>query len=138
MRLARRTRFEEPAENPAQSSSFPAARADPAGRRLTETNVARTVPPGIATYFLKRRPRRPIERVGRDDVTCGRLIGHAREAVENVLFGGRASDARAYRLECFLWHAWGPSPSKETRRRPPSGSRFWAAAATEARQGRPP
>jgi hypothetical protein len=116
MRLARRTRFEEPAESPAQSSLFPElsspVRIQPA-IRLTESNVARTVPPGIAgVYFLKRVARggRVSERVGRDDVDLRqRLLGHARKAVENVLFGWiLASDANeAYRLECFLWHAQG-------------------------------
>ncbi len=116
MRLARWTRFEEPAETPAQASLFsdlaPPVEIQPA-IRLTESNVARTVPPGVAgVYFLKRVARggRVSERVGRDDVDLRqRLLGHAREAVENVLFGWIfASDANeAYRLECYLWHAQG-------------------------------
>jgi hypothetical protein len=116
MRLARQRRFEEPAEDPAQSSLFPElpppARIQPA-IRLTESNVARTVPPGIAgVYFLKRvgKGGRVAERVGRDDVDLRqRLLEHARQAPENVLFGWIfASDPNeAYRLECYLWHAQG-------------------------------
>ncbi len=116
MRLARRTRFEEPAEDPAQPSLFPdlppPTRIQPA-IRLTESNVARTVPPAIAgVYFLKTVARggRVGERVGRDDIDLRqRLLRHARDASENVLFGWmRASDANeAYRLECYLWHAQG-------------------------------
>jgi hypothetical protein len=81
--------------------------------RLTESNVARTVPPGVAgVYFLKlvARGGRVNERVGRDDVDLRqRLLKHARDASENVLFGWIfASDANeAYRLECYLWHAQG-------------------------------
>jgi hypothetical protein len=118
MRLARGARFEERATDPAQSSLFPElpppARIQPA-IRLTESNVARTVPPGITgVYFLKRVARggRVSERVGRDDVDLRqRLLQHAREAAENVLFGWIfASDANeAYRLECYLWHAQGGS-----------------------------
>jgi hypothetical protein len=116
MRLARRTRFDEPAEDPSQPSLFPGlappVRIQPA-IRLTESNVARTVPPGIAgVYFLKRVARggRLSERVGRDDLDLRqRLLAHARQASENVLFGWIfASDANeAYRLECYLWHAQG-------------------------------
>jgi hypothetical protein len=116
MRLARRTRFEEPAEDPAQPSLFPElpppSRIQPAVR-LTESNVARTVPPGVAgVYFLKTVARggRVNERVGRDDVDLRqRLLQHARAAGENVLFGWMfAFDANeAYRLECYLWHAQG-------------------------------
>ena len=116
MRLARRARFEEPAGDPAQPSLFPElpppARIQPA-IRLTESNVARTVPPAIAgVYFLKTVARggRVSERVGRDDVDLRqRLLARAREAFDNVLFGWIfASDANeAYRLECYLWHAQG-------------------------------
>ena len=116
MRLARRTRFEEPAEDPAQPSLFPElpppARIQPA-IRLTESNVARTVPPAISgVFFLKvvARGGRVSERVGRDDIDLRqRLLQHARQASENVLFGWmRAADANeAYRLECYLWHAQG-------------------------------
>jgi hypothetical protein len=118
MRLARRSSFEEAAEDPAQPSLFPElpppVRIQPA-IRLTESNVARTVPPGVAgVYFLKvvARGGRVNERVGRDDVDLRqRLLKHAREASENVLFGWiLASDANeAYRLECYLWHAQGGS-----------------------------
>jgi len=116
MRLAHRTRFKESAEDPSQPSLFPGLappiRIQPA-IRLTESNVARTVPPGIAgVYFLKRVARggRLSERVGRDDLDLRqRLLAHAREATENVLFGWiHASDPNeAYRLECYLWHAQG-------------------------------
>jgi len=116
MRLARRARFEEPAEDPAQPSLFPdlppPARVQPA-IRLTEANVARTVPPAVAgVYFLKTVARggRVSERVGRDDVDLRqRLLQSARAASENVLFGWiYASDSNeAYRLECYLWHAQG-------------------------------
>jgi hypothetical protein len=116
MRLARQSRFEEPADDPAQPSLFsdlpPPVRIQPA-IRLTESNVARTVPPRVAgVYFLKRvvRGGRVAERVGRDDVDLRqRLLAHAREATENVLFGWiLAADANeAYRLECYLWHAQG-------------------------------
>jgi hypothetical protein len=116
MRLARRARFDEPAEDPAQPSLFPElpppARIQPA-IRLTESNVARTVPPWVAgVYFLKTVARggRVSERVGRDDVDLRqRLLAQAREASDNVLFGWiYASDANeAYRLECYLWHAQG-------------------------------
>jgi hypothetical protein len=50
------------------------------------------------------------ERVGRDDVDLRqRLLQHARQQDENVLFGWMiAADANeAYRLECYLWHAQG-------------------------------
>ncbi len=116
MRLARRARFEELAEDPAQPSLFPElpppARIQPA-IRLTESNVARTVPPSVAgVYFLKivARGGRVTERVGRDDVDLRqRLLARARDASDNVLFGWIfASDANeAYRLECYLWHAQG-------------------------------
>ena len=81
--------------------------------RMTESNVARTVPPGIAgVYFVKSvvQGGRIAERVGRDDVDLRqRLLQHARDGGENVLFGWmRAEDPNdAYRLECYLWHAQG-------------------------------
>lgn len=113
---ARRTRFEEPFSDPAQPSLFPALppapRVQPA-IRLTESNVARTVPPGRSgVYFLKSVGARGEvrERVARDDVDLRqRLLQHARESPENVLFGWMlAGDANeAYRLECYLWHAQG-------------------------------
>ena len=116
MRLARRSSIEEAAEDPTQPSLFPdlppSVRIQPA-IRLTESNVARTVPPGVAgVYFLKvvARGGRVNERVGRDDVDLRqRLLKHARDASENVLFGWIfASDPNeAYRLECYLWHAQG-------------------------------
>ncbi|MEO8191509.1 MAG: hypothetical protein ABI682_14300 [Acidobacteriota bacterium] len=116
MRSARKARFEEPLADPAQPSLFPelppAARIQPA-IRMTESNVARTVPPGIAgVYFLKSVAQggRIAERVGRDDLDLRqRLLQHAREGGENVLFGWiRAEDSNdAYRLECYLWHAQG-------------------------------
>jgi hypothetical protein len=115
MRLARRA-WHAPEANPAQPSLFPdlppAPRIQPA-IRLTEANVARTVPPGQAgVYFLKsvRPGGRVRERVGRDDVDLRqRLLQHAREPEANVLFGWMlAGDANeAYRLECYLWHAQG-------------------------------
>jgi hypothetical protein len=115
MRLARRA-WHAPEANPAQPSLFPdlppAPRIQPA-IRLTEANVARTVPPGQAgVYFLKSVSPggRVRERVGRDDVDLRqRLLQHAREPEANVLFGWMlAGDANeAYRLECYLWHAQG-------------------------------
>ena len=116
MRSARRARFEQPQSDPAQPSLFPGI--PPATRiqsaiRLTEGNVARTVPPGCAgVYFLKTvGPRgRVEERVGRDDVDLRqRLLELAGGAPENVLFGWMLADGpnEAYRLECYLWHAQG-------------------------------
>jgi hypothetical protein len=115
MRLARRRR-EQPQPDPAQPSLFPglppAPRVQPA-IRLTEANVARTVPPRQAgVYFLKSvGPGGMVsERVGRDDLDLRqRLLQQAREGMENVLFGWMlAADANeAYRLECYLWHAQG-------------------------------
>jgi hypothetical protein len=116
MRLARRTRFEEPLPDSIQPSLFPELPPPvriQAAIRLTESNVARTVPPGVAgVYFLKRVARggRVSERVGRDDVDLRqRLLAHAKEATENVLFGWILADDsnEAYRLECYLWHAQG-------------------------------
>jgi len=116
MRLARRARFETAVPDPAQSPLFPElpppVRIQPA-IRLTESNVARTVPPGIAgVFFVKTVTRggRVSERVGRDDVDLRqRLLEHARQAAENVLFGWifAADPNEAYRLECYLWHAQG-------------------------------
>jgi hypothetical protein len=116
MRLAGRTRFETPPPNAAQLSLFPglppSARVQPA-IRLTESNVARTVPPGRAgVYFLKvvGPDGQVAERVGRDDVDLRqRLLKYAREGRSNVLFGWiLAEDANdAYQLECYLWHAHG-------------------------------
>jgi hypothetical protein len=115
MRLAGRT-VPRASTDPAQLSLFPglpaAARVQPA-IRLTEANVARTVPPGRpGVYFLKSvGPDGQVsERVGRDDVDLRqRLLQHARQKSENVLFGWlMAEDANdAYRLECYLWHAHG-------------------------------
>ena len=120
MRLARRTvGRQEP--NPAQPSLFPGLPPPPRVQpaiRLTEANVARTVPPRIAgVYFLKIVSPGGLvaERVGRDDVDLRqRLLQHAREKKENVLFGWMlAADANeAYRLECYLWHAQGGSWSR--------------------------
>lgn len=115
MRLARRQR-EQPQPDPAQPSLFPGLPRAPriqAAIRLTEANVARTVPPGTAgVYFLKSVGPGGIvvERVGRDDVDIRqRLLQHAREGIENILFGWmHAADANeAYQLECYLWHAQG-------------------------------
>ena|SRR5450432_711116 len=116
MRAARKVRLFEPPLDSAQPSLFP--ELPPATRvqaaiRLTESNVARTVPPGIAgVYFVKSvwGGGRVSERVGRDDVDLRqRLLQLAREAGENVLFGWlRAENPHdAYRLECYLWHAQG-------------------------------
>ena len=116
MRSARRVRFEDPLADPAQPSLFrelpPPTRIQPA-IRLTEANVARSVPPSRAgVYFLKSvgPAGRVRERVGRDDVDLRqRLLAHARAAGENVLFGWMLADDGndAYRLECYLWHAQG-------------------------------
>ncbi len=115
MRAARKARLFEPLSESAQPSLFP--ELPPATRvqaaiRLTESNVARTVPPGISgVYFVKSvSGGRVSERVGRDDVDLRqRLLQLAREAGENVLFGWlRAENPHdAYRLECYLWHAQG-------------------------------
>lgn len=116
MRLAGRTRQQPPPPSAAQLSLFPgippAARIQPAVR-LTESNVARTVPPGKpGVYFLKcvGSDGTISERVGRDDVDVRqRLLQYAREGRSNVLFGWiLAEDANeAYQLECYLWHAHG-------------------------------
>lgn len=108
-------RYEHEPES-VQSSLFPDLPPTPriqAALRLTEFNVARTVPPGLpGVYFLKSvgERGRVEERVGRDDLDLRqRLLQHARVAGENVLFGWMAAaDANdAYRLECYLWHAQG-------------------------------
>jgi len=116
MRLAGRPRYEPPPLNAAQLSLFPgippSSRIQPA-IRLTESNVARTVPPGRpGVYFLKSvgSDGQVAERVGRDDLDLRqRLLQHARVGRQNVLFGWiLAEDANeAYQLECYLWHAHG-------------------------------
>ena len=116
MRLAGRSRYEAPPPNPAQLSLFPglppSTRVQPA-IRLTEANVARTVPPGRpGVFFLKSvgADGQVSERVGRDDVDLRqRLLQYARPGKTNVLFGWiLAEDANeAYQLECYLWHAHG-------------------------------
>ena len=118
MRTARRARFEQPLTDPAQPSLFPdlppPKRIQPAVR-LTEGNVARTVPPACSGVFFVKTVGpggRVIERVGRDDVDLRqRLLELARSAAENVLFGWILADgpSDAYRLECYLWHAQGGS-----------------------------
>jgi hypothetical protein len=116
MKAVRRLRAVEPVPHPVQSSLFP--HLPPAPRiqsavRLTEANVARTVPPGSpGVFFLKAvGPHgRVSERVGRDDVDLRqRLLQYAREAGANVLFGWMLAEnpQDAYRLECYLWHAQG-------------------------------
>ena len=116
MRLVGRPRQGAPPLSAAQLSLFPflpaAIRIQPA-IRLTEANVARTVPPGRpGVFFLKSvgADGRVAERVGRDDVDLRqRLLRYAAEAAPNVLFGWiLAEDAnQAYQLECYLWHAHG-------------------------------
>jgi hypothetical protein len=116
MRLAGWPRHDPPPPSTAQLSLFPnlpsSVHVQPA-IRLTETNVARTVPPGLpGVFFLKSvTPDGQIaERVGRDDVDLRqRLLQFARGALPNVLFGWiLAQDANdAYQLECYLWHAHG-------------------------------
>jgi hypothetical protein len=121
MRLAGRPRHEPPPSNTAQLSLFPGL--PPSVRvqtaiRLTEANVARTVPPGRAgVFFLKSvgADGQIAERMGRDDLDLRqRLLQYAREGLPNVLFGWvLAEDANeAYRLECYLWHAWGGAWSR--------------------------
>ena len=115
MRLAGRQRH-EPAPPLAQLSLFPtlppSVRVQPA-IRLTEANVARSVPPARpGVYFLKSvGPDGQVsERVGRDDVDLRqRLLQHARERPPNVLFGWILAENanEAYQLECYLWHAHG-------------------------------
>lgn len=116
MRAARRTRFREPLSDPAQLPLF--SEIPPAPRicvavRLTEANVARTVPPERpGVYFLKSvgAGGSVSERVGRDDVDLRqRLLQHAREAGDNALFGWMLAENanEAYHLECYLWHAQG-------------------------------
>ena len=116
MRPALKSRLPEPLAAEAQPSLFPdllpVIRIQ-AAIRLTEVNVARTVPPGVAgVYFVKSvgTGGQVAERVGRDDVDLRqRLLQHARGAGENVLFGWMRAEDRndAYRLECYLWHAQG-------------------------------
>ena len=116
MRVAGRPRHEHPPLNPAQLSLFPSlppsARVQPA-IRLTEANVARTVPPGRpGVFFLKSvgADGEIRERVGRDDVDLRqRLLQHARACGINVLFGWMLAENanEAYQLECYLWHAHG-------------------------------
>ncbi|MEP6994423.1 MAG: hypothetical protein ABI968_07885 [Acidobacteriota bacterium] len=116
MRLAGRPRHEPPPLNAAQLSLFPglpgSVRVQPA-IRLTEANVARTVPPGRpGVYFLKSvdADGQVNERVGRDDVDLRqRLLEYARHGLPNVLFGWIAAEDpnEAYQLECYLWHAHG-------------------------------
>lgn len=116
MRAARQARFTEPSSDPSQASLFPglppAPRVQPA-IRLTESNVARTVPPQQpGVFFLKSvgSGGRVRERVGRDDVDIRqRLLAHAREGEANVLFGWMLAENahEAYRLECYLFHAQG-------------------------------
>ena len=116
MRAIRRIRVHEPIPDAVQPSLFP--HLPPAPRiqsaiRLTESNVARTVPPGRpGVFFLKSvGPRGKVsERVGRDDVDLRqRLLQCAREGGENVLFGWMLAENLhdAYRLECYLFHAQG-------------------------------
>ncbi|MGH9365698.1 MAG: hypothetical protein ACRD1B_10620 [Thermoanaerobaculia bacterium] len=116
MQTARRRRVREFEPDPAQPSLFPdlppAPRIQPPVR-LTEFNVARAVPPGRpGVYFLKTvgSGGRVSERVGRDGVDLRRrLLQHAREAVNSVLFGWMLAENadEAHRLECCLWHAQG-------------------------------
>jgi hypothetical protein len=116
MRPARRARFQERPSDSTQPSLFPelppAPRVQPAVR-LTEANVARTVPPKRpGVFFLKSvgSGGRVLERVGRDDVDLRqRLLQYARQGSENALFGWMLADNPhdAYRLECYLWHAQG-------------------------------
>lgn len=118
MRLARQNRHSQPQSDPAQPSLFPGLPPTPRIQpaiRLTESNVARTVPPGVpGVYFLKTvGPGGSVaERVGRDDLDLRqKLLQHAREGTENVLFGWMlaANPNEAYQLECYLWHARGGS-----------------------------
>src|SRR5215470_3165866 len=116
MRSARRARLELAPSHPAQPSLFPelppAPKVQPA-IRLTEANVARTVPPRQpGVFFLKSvgEGGRVSERVGRDDVDLRqRLLQCARERTKNVLFGWMIAESAqdAYRLGCYLWHAQG-------------------------------
>ncbi len=115
MRPARRA-WHVPEPDPAQPSLFPEIPAAPriqSAIRLTETNVARAVPPNCPGVFSLKSVAaggRVIERVGRDDVDLRqRLLQFAKEGALNALFGWMlAQDANeAYRLECYLWHAQG-------------------------------
>ena len=116
MRPARLARYDPFSVETPQLSLFPflpaPSRIAPA-IRLTEANVARTVPPRRPGVFFVKSVGpggRVAERVGRDDVDLRqRLLQQARESGGNVLFGWMlAADANeAYRLECYLWHAQG-------------------------------
>ena len=83
MRLAGRPRHEPPPSNTAQLSLFPGL--PPSVRvqtaiRLTEANVARTVPPGRAgVFFLKSvgGDGQIAERMGRDDLDLRRTHSRA-------------------------------------------------------------
>ena len=116
MRLAGRSGRDAPIFDPAQLLLFPSL--PPTVRvhgaiRLTESNVARNVPPvKPGVFFLKGvgDDGQITERVGRDDLDLRqRLLQYARQKHPNVLFGWiLAEDANeAYRLECYLWHAHG-------------------------------
>src|ERR1700740_2337635 len=116
MRPARKARFTEPSSDTGQTSLFPGLPPAPHVQppiRLTESNVARTVPPHQpGVFFLKSvgAGGRVRERVGRDDVDVRqRLLAYAREGESNVLFGWMLAENahEAYRLECYLWHAQG-------------------------------
>jgi hypothetical protein len=116
MRAIRRLRVHEPIPDEIQPSLFPHLPPSPriqSAIRLTESNIARTVPPGRPGVFFVKSvgPRGKVsERVGRDDVDLRqRLLQYAREGGENVLFGWMLAESphEAYRLECYLWHAQG-------------------------------
>jgi hypothetical protein len=116
MRLAGRSGREAPIFDPAQLLLFPSLPPTvpiQGAIRLTESNVARNVPPGRpGVFFLKGvgEEGEITERVGRDDVDLRqRLLEYARQRHPNILFGWvLAEDANeAYRLECYLWHARG-------------------------------
>jgi len=136
MRTARRARFEQPLTDPAQPSLFPdlppPKRIQPAVR-LTEGNVARTVPPACSGVFFVKTVGpggRVIERVGRDDVDLRqRLLELARSAAENVLFGWILADGPtdAYRLECYLREVPGAASPAMPIPHPPSPSPSSAA-----------
>src|SRR5262249_30884847 len=111
-----RSRFDAPPPNPAQLSLFPglppSTRVQPA-IRLTEANVARSVPPGRpGVFFLKSvgSDGQVSERVGRDDVDLRqRLLRYPREGKATFVSGWTpAGDAKeASQLGCSLWHAHG-------------------------------
>jgi len=104
--------------DPAQLTLFHALPLSPRiqpALRLTEANVARTVPPERpGVYYLKTvgSGGRVCERVGRDDTDLRqRLLDHARAGEANVLYGWMLAESAgdAYQLECYLWHAQGGS-----------------------------